>query len=175
MVQLVLVPVLFCTFPVLPARMDSASVNLALCDSNQNSAHGAWLTRDAVTRISCHESRFTSDSPLASRHRVLPFSNRNIPLLESGLNRCKETIEARSNRNISRVPQILCASKDPEPCKTRGIRYSQRLHKRVLSIHRHWPMIRSAQPLYRGASRAEFRNPPLAHSAPPKRITRRES
>ena len=64
-----------------------------------------------------------------TRHRVLPFSNRNIPLLESSLNRCKETIEARSDRNISRVPQIPCGTKDPEPRRTRGIPYP-RLNKR---------------------------------------------
>ena len=40
-----------------------------------------------------------------ARHRLLRFSNRNIPLLESDLAPCKQAIETRSNRNISRVPQ----------------------------------------------------------------------
>ena len=49
---------------------------------------------------------------LATCHCLLRFSNRNIPLLQSGLTHCKETIEARSNRNISRVPQISRASNE---------------------------------------------------------------
>jgi hypothetical protein len=65
---------------------------------------GAWFTRDAGRRLTTH-------FPLAVRQRLL-FSNRNTQLLESGLTHRKETIETRSNLNISRVgpgaPSSVC-------------------------------------------------------------------
>ena len=59
--------------------------------------------------------------PCAPRHCLQRFSNRNIPLLESGLTHRKETIEDRSNSNISRVPQISRASNE-SPILSGGFR-----------------------------------------------------
>ena len=60
---------------------------------------------------------------LTTRHCLLRFSNRNIPLLESGLTHCKQTIGARSNRNISRVPQISRGS-DESPLNSHESRFT---------------------------------------------------